>query len=98
MTVYAELLKLTLADGSGPQHSLGELISDALARRETLARESDGATRLAAALAYDAALVRLCDQLGLEHDLTGASAGPEARGRAEARLATQLPELQAAAG
>lgn len=95
MTVYAELLKLTLADGDGRRWSRDELVSDALARREALAREGDAATRLACALAYDAALVRLCQLYGIDQELTGESPGTEARLEAEDRLGTYLPGLGA---
>ena len=47
-------------------------------------------------LAYDAALVRLCNRLGVEHDLMGGWPGLEARQQAEARLAERLPALSAA--
>ena len=94
MTVYAELLKLTLGDGSDYDQSLDQLVSEALARRDAMARDGDAATRLAAALAYDAALVRLCRALGVDQDLTGNSAGLEARRRAEDALSMQLPNLE----
>lgn len=96
MTVYAELLKLALAEHAEHQPSVDEMVSEVLARRQGLAVAGDAATRLAASLAYDTAIVHLCRRLGVENDLTGATAGPEARRRAERALAAMLPKLEAA--
>ncbi len=93
MTVYAELLKMALAEEHEPDRSVDHLVAEVLARREPLAAHGDAATRLAVALAYDTALVRLCDTVGVEHELTGEKAGPEARRKAERALAQVLPTL-----
>jgi hypothetical protein len=53
---------------------------------------------VAESLAYDAALVRLCNRLEVDHDLTGDGDARTARVRAEARLAERLPTLAAALG
>lgn len=97
MTVYAELLKLALAERATKERSLDELVADALSSRDALGR-GDGPTRLAAALAYDAALVQLCRRLGVDQQLTGDSPGPDARRRAEEGLAAQLPNPSFALG
>lgn len=94
MTVYGELLKLTLGDDPPGERTVEVLVSDALARRDALSRGGDGATCLAAALAYDASLVRLCRALGVEQELTGGSPGLEARRKAEDAVSTRLPNLE----
>ncbi len=94
MTVYAELLKLALAEEHEPDHSVDRLVSEALSRRPALAAHGDAATRLAMALAYDTVLVRLCDALGMQHELTGEKAGPQARRKAERALAAVVPTLE----
>jgi hypothetical protein len=82
------------------------LISDALTYRAHLAgvregpaeRPSRAADRIADCLAYDAALVRLCDRLDIQQELTADSDTGLARKRIEARLAERLPTLAAALG
>jgi hypothetical protein len=59
-------------------------------------RRSGPADRVADCLAYDAALVRLCDRLQLAQDLTVDGETHSARRRVEARLAERLPTLAAA--
>lgn len=97
MTVYAEMLKLALA-GEGPPGGVedSDPLARALARRSELGVDGDAATRLARSIAYDVALVRLCEQLGLEHAMTGPMAGPAARQETERMLAARLPRLNRA--
>ena len=81
VSIYSEMLKLVLAgDNDDLDRSVGALVSDALSSRSHLmgvgtgqpaARSGRAADRVAESLAYDAALVRLCNRLGLEQDLTG---------------------------
>ena len=105
MSIYSEMLRLTLqAGGDAPATSVADLVADALACRARLPAAADpaggshrgSAERVGDALAYDAALVRLCNRLGVEHDLMGGWPGLEARQRAEAGLAERLPTLSAA--
>ncbi len=91
--MYAELLKLALADENGPDQSLDEMVSEVVARRAGLSAGGDAAARLAASLAYDTMLVRLCRRVGVESDLTDGGTGPEARRRAERALASVVPKL-----
>jgi hypothetical protein len=93
MTVYAELLKLALAEDHRPGGSLDSLVEDVAARRRDMHESGDAVDRLAAALAYDCALTRLCAGVGLPHDLTGSDAGPVARARVERALAAVVPTL-----
>ncbi|HET6964971.1 MAG TPA: hypothetical protein VFH58_09390 [Acidimicrobiales bacterium] len=93
MTVYAELLKMALAEQHEPDRSVDRLVSEVLTRREALRSHGDAASRLAVALAYDSVLVRLCDALGVAHELTGEQAGPQARRKAERALSEVLPTL-----
>ncbi len=95
MSVYAEMLKMALEADEQRDGSVSELVSQALARRPDLESGGDAATRLARALAYDVTLVRICEQLGIEHEMTGPRAGPTARRHVERMLATKLPELGA---
>lgn len=96
VTVYGELLKLALAHEEEADRPLEEMVADVLARREALAHPGDAAARLAASLAYDSALVRLCRRVGVAQELTAERAGPQARRRAELALAEQLPTVHAA--
>ena len=91
----------------GPKRSdapVGELVTDVLSNRAALigsprstARAQRGpADRIGDALAYDAALVRLCDRLKIRHEFVGERAGPMARHQAEERLAERIPSIAAA--
>jgi hypothetical protein len=71
-----------------------DLLELALSFVSTDPRGSGPAARLAHNLAYDVTLVRLCDHLGIGHDLTGNRAGPLARSHAEADLSAHLPALR----
>ena len=93
VSIYAEMLKLALESDEHADSSVPALVNEALARRVDLECGGDAASRLARALAYDVILVRLCEQVGVPHDLTGESAGPSARRQAERKLAVRLPEL-----
>jgi hypothetical protein len=87
------MLRLALvADEPGPS-SVADLVSRAVTAQARLQAGHDSATRLANSLAYDVALVRLCDRLGVEHQLAGESAGPIARKEAELLLLEQMPSL-----
>ena len=96
MTVYAELLKLALAEEDTSNQTVEALVSDVVALKEGLNAPADAQTRLATALAYDVALGRLCENLGVAHELTGEAAGPVARRRTERALASVLPTLEGA--
>lgn len=95
VSVYAEMLEMALEADEQTDGSVPELVTRALARRPDLDAGGDAASRLARALAYDVTLVRLCEQLGIEHDMTGPRAGPTARRHVERILASKLPELGA---
>ncbi len=95
MSVYAEMLKMALEADEHEDSPVSELVSRALAFRLDLDCGGDAASRLARALAYDVTLVRLCEQLGVPHDMTGPAAGPSARRHAERALSGRLPELSA---
>jgi hypothetical protein len=100
------MLQLVLAgEGDHRDRSVGALVSDALSCRANLTgarrsqpgrRSGPVAERVADTLAYDAALVRLCNRLELQHDLTGDGDARTARVRAETRLAERLPSLASA--
>jgi hypothetical protein len=104
VTIYSEMLRMLLQEeGELSDRPVGSLVGEVLARRAVLLeapREAGGrvgvAERIGDALAYDAALVHLCDRLGIEHELTGESAGPGPRRRAEQMLAGHLPSVAAA--
>jgi hypothetical protein len=108
VSIYSEMLKLALdGDSDRRNRPVTALVSDALACRAHLTfdpgakptvRPGQAADRVADCLAYDAALVRLCDRLELEQDLTGDGDTRAARRHAEARLAERLPTIAAALG
>lgn len=103
MTVYAELLRTALdAEPDPDDRPVGDLVAIALRRKGALgqpgARRSvplDTPSSLGDFLAYDVVLVQLCGRLGVEHDLTGSTAGPVARRKAEEAVAKRLPALAA---
>ncbi len=95
MSVYAEMLKMALETDDQGDETTSELISRALTRRLDMECGGDAASRLARALAYDVTLIRLCERLGVEHDMTGPGAGPPARRHVERALAVRLPDLGA---
>lgn len=99
MTVYGEFLRQVVESEAGwVDRPLGELVALVLTRRAAVVGDVAGRapSRLGAALSYDAALVLLCDRLGVQHDLLGQNAGPTARRTAEEQLATRLPALASA--
>jgi hypothetical protein len=105
MTIYSELLQLVLArEGDCRDRPVGALVSDALSCRARLTASRDGGPagrsgqaldRMADSLAYDAALVRLCLRLGMQHHLTVDGDVTAARMVAEAGLAERLPAIAA---
>jgi hypothetical protein len=90
----------------GPKRTdapVGELVADVLTSRAALVGtpgskghvQRGPADRIGDALAYDVALVRLCDRMDISHDLAGDRAGPAARHRAEESLAERFPSIAA---
>ena len=95
VSVYAEMLKMALEADEHRDSPVPDLIAEALSCRVDLDCGGDAASRLARALAYDVALVRLCERLGLPHDMMGPMAGPSARRHAERALAGTVPDFSA---
>ena len=95
MSVYAEMLKMALQADQSVDVTISELVTQALARRLDLDCGGDAASRLARVLAYDVTLIRLCERLGIEYDMTGETSGPVARRQVERALAGKLPDLGA---
>lgn len=95
VTVYSELMKLALASDERPPVSVATMVQDALVHRFVRGVGQGSAERVGDALTYDVTLVHLCERLGIEHDLAGETAGPEARRRAEDAIAARLPSLAA---
>lgn len=62
-----------------------------LLTKGTLRSTAPAADKIGDSLAYDAALVRLCERVGVRHDLTTDLGDPGARRQAERRLASRLP-------
>lgn len=93
MSVYSELLQMALVEDSEGGTTVPEMVALVLACRAELSGSGDPASRISHALAYDLSLLRLCDDLGVPHNLTGRAAGPEARRQAEERLVERLPLL-----
>jgi hypothetical protein len=93
MSVYSELLRRALAEDESADASLPELVSRLNRLRGSSDMRRDSASRLGDTLAYDVILVRLCDRLGIDHDLMGDHVGDGARRRAEQQLVAQMPSL-----
>ena len=107
MSVYGDLLReVMVSEEEESDRPVSDLVSTVIARRAAIGtaptaggtRSSAASSRLGDLLYYDAALVALCDRLGLDHDLVGPHAGPAARHAAERRLAARLPALSEALG
>ncbi len=94
MTIYLELLRLTVESETRSDASVDQLLSEALVRREALAPPAKADTHLAAQLAYDSALVRLCRRLGVETQLLSDSSTVSARPSTEQALASILPGFE----
>jgi len=89
---------MALATDDRPSDSVPDMVRDALSYQAALTDGQGSAARIGDALAYDVALVRLCERLHIDHDLAGETAGPEARRRAEDMIAVRLPSLAAELG
>ncbi len=98
MSVYSELLRLALAEDTPADQPVGDLVSRAVSLRPSREGNASSADRIADWLAYDVALVRLCERLGVEHGMLDGDAGPASRARAEHLVATQMPSLSEALG
>ncbi len=77
---------------------VGDLVSRALSLRPFRDGAAPSADRIAGWLAYDVALVRLCEHLGVDHGMLDGEAGPASRARAEILLAARMPSLTDALG
>ncbi|HET9731909.1 MAG TPA: hypothetical protein VFP54_04460 [Acidimicrobiales bacterium] len=95
MTVYADLLRARVDDEEYPCGAVTDLLAGVLAARVRLgvSEATDAAGRLAAALAYDAAILRLCRALDVPTDIGGDGPPERARAEAEAALSAALPSL-----
>jgi hypothetical protein len=93
MSVYSELIRMALADDEHEVPPLPDLVARAVALRFDLIGAGDPAARIAASVAYDVALTRVCERVRVRHDLTGELAGPEARHKAELHLLELMPSL-----
>lgn len=107
MNVYGDLLQeMVTAETKEDDRPVSDLVSRVITRRAAMStdpttgrsRGSAASTRLGDALYYDAALVHLCERLGIDHNLVGEQAGPTARGEAERRLVEAMPALSDALG
>ena len=103
--MYTELLRDRLSHSAGCQ-PVGALVADLLIRRARVVPPYGGARgvvvtrgaegrpeRLRQLLDYDESLVRLCDQLGVEHRMLDPFAPAGAREAAEQALTRRLPLL-----
>lgn len=102
MSVYSELLLMTLREQERPDPGLAELVARTLRRRAELADASAGPTDAMAdfgsSLAYDTALVTLCRRLGVKETLTLGVDLAAARKQAEVELAEHFPSIRSALG
>ncbi len=94
MTLYLELLRLTVESETRSDRSVDQLLSEAVARREALAAPARADTHLVAELAYDSALVRLCRRLGVETQLLSEPSNAWTRRSTEQALASVLPSFE----
>jgi hypothetical protein len=84
---------MALSDDNSDQRSLPELLAHAISLRPALRDAGDPTARVAAAVAYDVALIRICERVNVPHGLASERAGPEARYQAEVHLLDHLPSL-----
>lgn len=83
---------------AAPDQPVGDLVSQAITLRPPGAGSGPYTERLADWLAYDVALVRLCERLGVSHGMLDGDAGPATRARAEALLVERMPSLSGSLG
>jgi hypothetical protein len=99
VSVYSELLRVAVESNDPlPGQTIGECVSAAIAYRARLAGGATGrraADRIGDELAYDVALVRLCQRLAIPHDFLGDGPPDDTRRDAESRLAARLPSIAA---
>ncbi len=85
----------------GADQTIGECVTEAMAYRARLAGGAAtaagrrAADRIGDELAYDAALVRLCQRLAIPHDFLADGPPEDTRRDAEARLTARLPSIAA---
>ena len=91
MSVYSELINLALEMDQQAERPIGDLVAVAAEFRNHLGRAADAASRLGDSLAYDVVLIRLCERVGIAHEIGSEISGVHARQRAESALAEQLP-------
>jgi len=91
MSVYSELINLALEVDQQAERPVGDLVAAAADFRNHLGRATDAASRLGDSLAYDVVLIRLCEKVGISHEIGGDISGIRARQRAENALVEQLP-------
>lgn len=96
MTVYAEMLRMARQEGISAIPGDADPVDHLLGRRSGLDGPGDAATRLARSIAYDVALVELCERLGIEHPMMGPMAGPVARHETELLLSARIPKFDRA--
>lgn len=93
MSVYTELLRLVVANDALEDDPVESLVSQLIAARPHGRATDSAEDELADWLAYDAALVRLCDRLGVPHGMLGPDSGPATRSRAEELVAERVPAI-----
>ncbi|HET6809411.1 MAG TPA: hypothetical protein VFH50_00205 [Acidimicrobiales bacterium] len=104
LSIYSELLKLALAEqplGEESAPSVSDLVRSVMVLRARLGAgagptvgaeaEVPAPQRLADQIAYDVALVRACERLGISHRLTGDGPVAPERERVERALADAWP-------
>lgn len=89
---------MALAQDAPLEQPVGDLVSRAVSLRPSRDAGASSAERIADWLAYDVALVRLCEHLGVEHGMLDGDAGPASRARAEMLVTTRMPSLSEALG
>lgn len=94
VTLYTDLLRARMAADAAPVgHRVAELVAALIAGRSRLGSAAHGPGRLDEALAYDLALARLCEALGIVHHLADPGSAGTARRSAEEALAVALPAV-----
>jgi hypothetical protein len=95
MSVYSELLRMTMQEDDQQSWDVPRLVAELVKRRSELHEVSETwsapSATLRYSLAYDAGLVRLCRELGVEERLTSGSVVTVARPQAEQMLVERLP-------
>ncbi len=93
MSVYSEMLRIALVQDDSADWTVERLSARLVHLHNARDHRGEPVARLGDTLAYDVTVVRLCERLGISHQMLGDSASEGARLRAERLLVAEIPSL-----